>query len=323
MGDYKVWRVLSLFLLVVIAARGDLSYDFYKTRCPQAEKIVMDVMVNATLSDRRIGASILRMHFHDCFVEGCDGSILIDSTSTNQAEKDFPANFPSIRGFDVIDAAKAAVEKVCPGIVSCADILAFAARDGVHLSHGPFWNIRSGRRDGRVSMFNRVPLFLPPPTSNITQLITSFAAKNLSKSDLVFLSGGHTIGFSLCSSFNSRLYNFTGRGDQDPALDAALAQTLKGQCPRPPTRVDPIVPMEKTPFKVDTKYFKGVLKRRGLFTSDSALLNDPFTKSLVIKSAADESFFLGNFIQSMIKMSELEVKTGSKGEIRKKCHVIN
>jgi peroxidase len=61
-------------------------------------------------------------------LQGCDGSVLIDSPS----EKDAIPN-QTLHGFEVIDAAKAAVEKACPGIVSCADILALAAQISVKI----------------------------------------------------------------------------------------------------------------------------------------------------------------------------------------------
>lgn len=83
------------------------------------------------------GRSSVNSHVTDCnlrilfyLVQGCDGSVLLDSTTTNKAEKAAIPNL-SLAGFDVIDEIKAAVEAECPGVVSCADILALAARDSV------------------------------------------------------------------------------------------------------------------------------------------------------------------------------------------------
>ena len=67
------------------------------------------------------------------WLQGCDGSILLDDTSTFTGEKSAGPNANSARGFEVIDAIKTQVEASCKATVSCADILALAARDGVNL----------------------------------------------------------------------------------------------------------------------------------------------------------------------------------------------
>ena len=65
--------------------------------------------------------------------QGCDASVMIFSPNSD-AEKDAPDNLSLAGdGFDTVIKAKQAVESVCPGIVSCADILALAARDSVVL----------------------------------------------------------------------------------------------------------------------------------------------------------------------------------------------
>ena len=64
-------------------------------------------------------------------LQGCDASVLLDDTSSFTGEKSAGANANSLRGFEVIDDIKTQLEATCPGIVSCADILAVAARDAV------------------------------------------------------------------------------------------------------------------------------------------------------------------------------------------------
>lgn len=65
-------------------------------------------------------------------IQGCDGSLLLDDTSSFVGEKTALPNLNSVRGFEVVDEIKAAVDRACKRpVVSCADILAIAARDSV------------------------------------------------------------------------------------------------------------------------------------------------------------------------------------------------
>jgi len=51
-----------------VAAGGTLSTSFYSKRCPSVQGFVRAGMASAVAAERRMGASILRMFFHDCFV---------------------------------------------------------------------------------------------------------------------------------------------------------------------------------------------------------------------------------------------------------------
>ncbi|KAM5580693.1 peroxidase 27 [Rosa sericea] len=322
----KLVSVFSLQLLLVLFALDSTTYalqvGFYRKTCPNLEAIVHATTYNYISRAPTLAAPLLRMHFHDCFVRGCDGSVLLKSTAKKQAERDAIPNL-SLRGFQVIDAVKSAVEKKCPGVVSCADILALVARDAVLMLHGPFWEVPTGRRDGRVSIASEALTNLPPPFANIAQLKGMFASKGLTVKDLVVLSGGHTIGTSHCSSFSNRIYNFTGKGDTDPKLDRNYVAQLKIKCK--PGDANTLVEMDPGSFKTfDEDYYTLVAKRRGLFQSDSALLDDTETKAYVTTQASTHgSTFAKDFAASMVKMGNIGVLTGKNGEIRKQCAFIN
>ncbi|CAL9074756.1 unnamed protein product [Musa acuminata var. zebrina] len=171
--------VASLFIFSLLRLGDALSVGYYTETCPQAEAAVMEAVKRATANDNTVPAALLRMHFHDCFVRGCDASVLLNSKGNNTAEKDGPPNI-SLHAFYVIDNAKKAVEKLCPGVVSCADILALAARDAVALSGGPKWEVPKGRKDGRVSKASESTQ-LPAPTLDFSQLKQIFSQRGLSK----------------------------------------------------------------------------------------------------------------------------------------------
>ena len=255
-------------------------------------------------------------------IQGCDGSVLLDPTAANpQPEKLSPPNFPSLRGFEVIDAAKDAVEKACPGVVSCADIVAFAARDAAYFLSR--FNVKidmpAGRLDGRVSNASEALDNLPPPVFNVTDLIASFAAKGLGVEDMVVLSGAHTVGRSHCSSF------VPDRLAVPSDISPSFAASLRGQCPASPSSSnDPTVVQDVvTPDQLDNQYYKNVLAHRVLFTSDASLLTSPVTAKLVSDNANIPGWWEDRFKAAMVKMASVEVKTGNSGEIRRNCRVLN
>ncbi|XP_047339832.1 peroxidase 27-like [Impatiens glandulifera] len=317
-----MFKLFVFLALVGIANSQGLKLDFYKQTCPSLDAIVRETTARFVLRAPTLAAPLLRMHFHDCFVRGCDGSVLLNSTKSNQSEKEAIPN-QTLRGWHVIDAVKTAIEKKCPGVVSCADILALIARDSTLLINGPFWEVPLGRRDGSVSISNEALNGLPSPFANITTLKSQFSVLGLDAKDLAVLSGAHTIGIGHCFAFNNRLYNFTGKGDTDPTMDPNYIARLKTRCK--PGDSTTFVEMDPGSFKTfDEDYYTMVSKRRGLFQSDAALLADQETKAYVkLQALSHGSTFFKDFGVSMIKMGNVGVLTGNAGEIRKQCALVN
>ncbi|XP_037455476.1 peroxidase 56-like [Triticum dicoccoides] len=320
--------VLAGSASIAAAQAAGLKKGFYKKSCPQAEDIAQKVVWKHVAGNRELAAKFLRMFFHDCFVRGCDASVLLDSP-TNTAEKDAPPNL-SLAGFEVIDEVKAALERACPGVVSCADIVALAARDSVSFQYGKkLWEVETGRRDGTVSSDTQALNEIPAPSSTFDILLTNFSGKGLGLQDLVVLSGGHTIGIGNCNLFSSRLFNFTGKNnptDTDPSLNPPYAKFLQGQCrrnqqdPNDNTTVVPMDPGSSTSF--DSHYFVNLKARQGMFTSDATLLTNARAAALVDK-LQDNGVFFDHFKNSIKRMGQIGVLNGASGQIRNKCNVVN
>ncbi|KAF8668887.1 hypothetical protein HU200_052091 [Digitaria exilis] len=271
-------------------------------------------------------AGLIRLFFHDCFIRGCDASILLDPTSDNpQPEKLGIPNFPSMRGYEVIDAAKAELEATCPGKVSCADIVAFAARDATFfLSGGDIsFDMPAGRYDGNVSLAGETLPNLPPPFAGLQQLVKMFADKGLDSFDMVTLSGAHSVGRSHCSSFSWDRLPPSTTSDIDPAFAGELVANCSSATNAGGDNT--VAQDDKTPDVMDNEYYQNVLDHRVLFTSDAALITSTMdmTTYLVRVYAIFPWLWQQKFAEAMVKMGRIEIKTAATGEIRKTCRVVN
>ncbi|XWS19671.1 hypothetical protein CRYUN_Cryun31cG0035600 [Craigia yunnanensis] len=301
-----------------------LSVNYYAKSCPQLEKLIGSITSNQFKEAPVSAPATIRLFFHDCFVEGCDASILIATKPGSKilAEKDAEDNKDlRTEGFDAIMRAKTLVESKCPGVVSCADILAIAARDFVHLAGGPYYQVKKGRWDGKMSMASRVPYNLPHANSTVDQLIKLFSSKGLTVQDLVVLSGAHTIGFTHCKHFVGRLYDYKGTTQPDPSIDPRLLKALKMSCPHVGGNADIVAPFDvTTPFLFDHAYYANLEAKLGLLASDQGLFLDPRTKPLVQSLGLDKGNFFQAFSAAMDKMGSIGVKRGRRhGEKRKDC----
>ncbi|XP_041998492.1 peroxidase 55-like [Salvia splendens] len=323
MGRYCRILFLLIICIVVRNGEGQLKLNFYSSTCPNVENIVRQVVLTKISQTFVTIPATVRLFFHDCFVEGCDASVMIASPN-NDAEKDAPDNLSLAGdGFDTIVKAKKAVEEQCPGIVSCADILAIAARDVVFQAGGPTYNVELGRRDGLISRASSVAGNLPEPEFDLDQLNAMFAKHNLSQTDMIALSGCHTIGFSHCSRFANRIYSFSSSSPVDPSMDPEFAQQLMQECPQ---NVDPVIAINMdhvTPQTFDNVYYQNLVGKRGLFTSDQVLFTDPASQQTVVEFAQNPGDFNGAFITAMTKLGRVGIKTGDQGEIRRDCTAFN
>jgi peroxidase len=228
-----------------------------------------------------------------------------------------------MRGYEVIDAAKAELEAACPGVVSCADIVAFAARDASYFLSGGGINfdVPAGRYDGNVSLASETLPNLPPPFAGLPQLEKMFADKGLNSFDMVTLSGAHSVGRSHCSSFSRDRLPPGAAATSD--MDPALAAGLRANCTSAGGADSTVVEDHETPDVLDNQYYQNVLDRKVLFTSDAALTSKDMTMYLVRVYSMFPWLWQQKFEEAMVKMSLVEVKTAATGEIRRSCRAVN
>lgn len=188
-------------------------------------------------------------------------------------------------------------------------------------SGGPYYQVKKGRWDGKISKATRVPPNIPRANSTVDQLLKLFSSKGLTLEDMVVLSGAHTIGFAHCEQFSTRLYDYKGTKQPDPTIDSRLLKALRMSCPRLGWNKDTVAPFDvTTPFLFDHAYYSNLEAKLGLLASDQALFSDPRTRPVVQDLAKDKLKFFQAFGAAMEKMGMIKVKRGRKhGERRKDC----
>ncbi|GMN66015.1 hypothetical protein TIFTF001_035080 [Ficus carica] len=196
-------------------------------------------------------------------------------------EKQSRSSNSSIRGFDVVDDIKTALENACPGIVSCADILAIASRESVHLSSGPCWDVPLGRRDSLTANLTLANEAIPSPFSTLDQLKANFLNQGLNSTDLVVLSGRYALRAVRTVSYITD-------------------------------------PDQTTVNAFDNTYFSNLLGKNGLLQTDQELFSTSGadTTAIVSTFSDDQKAFFNSFVVPMIKMGNIRVLTGTEREIR-------
>ncbi|GJN10684.1 hypothetical protein PR202_ga28800 [Eleusine coracana subsp. coracana] len=306
------WLSLLLLVALATAASAQLSSTFYSTSCPNALATIKSAVMAAVSQEPRMGASLLRLHFHDCFVQGCDASVLLAGNEQNAGPN------LSLRGFNVIDNIKTQVEAICKQTVSCADILTVAARDSVVALGGPSWTVPLGRRDSTTAASSTtVANNLLPPSASLAQLISVYQSKGLSVTDMVALSGAHTIGQAHCPSYRAHIYN-------DTNINQSFAASLQANCPAGSGGTNVLAPLDTTTANTfDNAYFSNLLSQKGLLHSDQELFNGGSTDNTVRNFASSAAAFSSAFATAMVKMGNISPLTGTQGEVRLKCSATN
>uniref|UniRef100_A0A453PL21 Peroxidase n=1 Tax=Aegilops tauschii subsp. strangulata TaxID=200361 RepID=A0A453PL21_AEGTS len=274
---------------------GKLSPDFYSQTCPRAERIIAEVVQSKQMANPTTAAGMLRVFFHDCFVTGCDASVLIAPTRFAKSEKDAEINHSLVL---------------------------------VTMTGGPRYPVPLGRKDSLSSSPTAPDVELPHSNFTVGRILELFLAKGFTVQEMVALSGAHTLGFSHCQEFASRIYNYRDKTGKpapfDPTMNPGYAKGLQAACKE--YLKDPTIAAFNdvmTPGKFDNMYYVNIERGLGLLSTDEDMWSDLRTRPLVERYAANNTAFFDDFSRAMEKLSMYGVKTGADGEIRRRCDAYN
>ncbi|KAK9757027.1 hypothetical protein RND81_01G135900 [Saponaria officinalis] len=245
-----------------------LNVGYYQQSCSAAKSIVKKVIYRSLSANPNLGAGLIRLHFHDDFVRGCDALILLKSRQGKETETKSVVS-TELRGFKVVEADKQVVEAQCP---ECGNIELDP--------RGIPYDVPRGRYDVVVSLEDEPIKKLSNPMSILFELGDKFVDQGLTVEDMVILSGAHSIG--------------------DPSMDPQLAEVLKDICPTNSTTPATSLLNFQTPNRLDNRFYVNVQERRGVFRSDQVLLDSHITKRLVNEFTRDDEAWKHQFVVAMV-----------------------
>ncbi|XP_021906345.1 peroxidase 21 [Carica papaya] len=236
--------------------------------------------------------------------------------SEQESERSF-----GMRNFKYVETIKDALEKECPLTVSCADVVALSARDGIVMLGGPRIEMKTGRKDSKESYISEVETSIPNHNDSISSVLARFKSIGIDVEGTVALLGAHSVGRVHCVNLVRRLYPTV-----DPTWDPEYAEYIKGRCPT--SDPDPNAVLyarndRETPMILDNMYYKNILNHKGLLLIDQQLAFDPTTTPFVEKMAADNGYFHDQFVRAIQLLSEINPLTNDQGEVRKNCRFVN
>ncbi|CAA6658209.1 unnamed protein product [Spirodela intermedia] len=261
--------------------------NFYKDSCPQAEEIIKEQVGLLYKRHKNTAFSWLRNIFHDCAVESCDASLLLDSTRRTLSEKEADRSF-GMRNFRYLDTIKEALERSA-------------------LRSSPAPTSSSSLPEKALHFPGGVP---PDHNESISSILDKFNA----------------LGINTRWPHPLRQARPPPLPEVDPAINPDHIPHMLKKCPDSipdPKAVQYVRNDRGTPMKLDNNYYRNILDNKGLLMVDHQLAYDSRTRPFVLKMAKSEDYFFQEFSRAIQILSENNPLTGTKGEVRKQCNVAN
>ncbi|CAM6090807.1 unnamed protein product [Calypogeia fissa] len=331
----KFLVALLVLSLATGAVKGQLTYNYYATTCPDLDNLARQAFMNRVTFFNIISlpANILRLAFHDCAVDGCEGSVLLSSTPDGSiTDEKLSFKNVGIGNIPVITYMKQQIDAACNDagapVVSCADVVALAGREAFNFAKvagnlgTQIIPIPLGRRDGLSAQTSHADAQLLGPETTIDQLLENFDRIGLTIEQSVALVGSHTIGIAHCVNIVPRLYP-TPDATLSSVMGLGLAAKLRLMCPENTYSPTTVVNNDPTNTIFDNEYFVNVMTGQGLMAIDDNLRLDNRTSGFAQNFALNPTYFYEIFAQAYGVLTSWRALTGDEGQIRTDCTQVN